>query len=239
MNRHIERSSGQVLESPEVPRAMRAVFAVIGVTAWFTTQSLLASRGFPQDIGDKAHLFLTPLTNWLVVHSQAADVLLIVTSTIIDVLGCFLLVSGIVGPSVRPLLGLMLLFILRQICQALTALPPPDGMIWRYPGVPSLFVTYGTGNDFFFSGHTAIAVYGAIELARLRRQWLTVAAAALAAIEAMTVLVLRAHYTMDVFTAILAAAWAASAAAQLASPLDRALARWSTLRSETRSQSRG
>jgi hypothetical protein len=38
-------------------------------------------------------------------------------------------------------------------------------MIWRYPGVPSLLVTYGTSNDLFFSGHTALAVYGSIELA--------------------------------------------------------------------------
>ena len=38
-------------------------------------------------------------------------------------------------------------------------------MIWRSPGVPSLLVTYGTSNDLFFSGHTAIAVYGSLELA--------------------------------------------------------------------------
>ena len=39
-------------------------------------------------------------------------------------------------------------------------------MIWRSPGVPSLLVTYGVSNDLFFSGHTALAVYGAIELGR-------------------------------------------------------------------------
>ena len=38
-------------------------------------------------------------------------------------------------------------------------------MIWRNPGFPSLLVTYGTASDLFFSGHTAIAVYGALELA--------------------------------------------------------------------------
>ncbi len=231
---YTEISVIESVEPQSVPKStIRAVFAVVGIAAWFITQRLLASRGFPEGIGDGVHLFLTPATEWLTRHNQAADVLLIITSGIIDALGCFLLLSGILGRSVRPMLGLMLLFLLRQICQALTALPPPEGMIWRYPGVPSLFVTYGTGNDFFFSGHTAIAVYGAIELARLRRQWITVGAAATAAIEAMTVLVLRAHYTMDVFTAILAAAWAANAALRLAPSCDRALARWSTRRSNT------
>ena len=60
----------------------------------------------------------------------------------------------------------MFLFGLRQMCQAVSALPLPEGMIWRSPGVPSLLVTYDVANDLFFSGHTAMAVYGAIELAR-------------------------------------------------------------------------
>ncbi len=103
-------------------------------------------------------------------------------------------------------------------------------MIWDYPGVPSLFVTYGTTNDFFFSGHTAIAVYGAIELARFRRPWLTLAATVVAFIEAMTVLVLRAHYTMDVFAAILAAAIVARIAVSVAPSFDRLLAGWRAYR---------
>jgi len=66
-------------------------------------------------------------------------------------------------------------------------------------------VTYHVANDFFFSGHTAIAVFGAIELSRLRRKWLTVFALVIVIFEIATVLVLRAHYTMDVFTGVIAA----------------------------------
>src|SRR5262249_38805048 len=51
-------------------------------------------------------------------------------------------------------------YALRQLCQGLCAFAPPEGMIWRSPGFPSLLVTYGTATDLFFSGHTAIAVYG-------------------------------------------------------------------------------
>jgi hypothetical protein len=46
----------------------------------------------------------------------------------------------------------------------------------------------------------------------------------IAVVEATTVLVLRAHYTMDVFTAIVAALWAVSAADVLAPSVDHALA---------------
>src|SRR3989442_1964775 len=108
--------------------------------------------------------------------------------------------------------------------QGLCSLPQPDGMIWRRPGFPSLLVTYGTAGDLFFSGHTAIAVYGCVELVRLGGPVLPALGVAIASVEALTVLVLRAHYTMDVLAAIVAALWAADVASAAAPAVDRALA---------------
>jgi hypothetical protein len=112
---------------------------------------------------------------------------------------------------------------LRQLMQAICALPPPTNMIWHDPGFPSLLVTYHVANDFFFSGHTAIAVFGAIEVSRLRRNWLTTVAVLVVLFELTTVLILRAHYTMDVFTGIAAALWVAQFSAQISPRLDRLL----------------
>jgi membrane-associated phospholipid phosphatase len=70
-------------------------------------------------------------------------------------------------------------------------------------------------NDFFFSGHTAIAVLGAIEVAMIAPAWIALAAGVIAALEATTVLVLRAHYTMDVLTAVVAAFCAEGLASRL------------------------
>jgi hypothetical protein len=125
---------------------------------------------------------------------------LIVSSGFIDILGLFLVAEWIFLGRSRAFLGLILLLGLRQVMQALCALPAPPNMIWRYPGFPSLLVTYNVGNDYFFSGHTGIAVFGAIEVARLRRRWLTVLAILVVVFEIAAVLILRAHYTMDVFT---------------------------------------
>jgi membrane-associated phospholipid phosphatase len=107
--------------------------------------------------------------------------------------------------------------------QGLCALPTPPNMIWHYPGFPSLFVTYNVGNDYFFSGHTAIGVFGALELARQRRQWLTGLALAVVLFEIATVLILRAHYTMDVFTGAVAALWIGSLCDRVGPVLDRLL----------------
>jgi membrane-associated phospholipid phosphatase len=96
-------------------------------------------------------------------------------------------------------------------------------MIWRYPGFPSLLVTYGVSNDLFFSGHTGVAVFGAVELGRIGWRWLTSIAVAVAAFEIAAVLVLRAHYTMDVFAGAVTAMLVAVFVFYIAPPCDHAL----------------
>jgi hypothetical protein len=184
----------------------RVALTAIALGIWFWTQSLIAHRAAPvSGFGDALHTLTAGLNSYFNHSPTAANALLILSSAIIDALGIFLLVRWLFGPSVRPFLGLVLLLGLRQILQAICALPEPPNMIWHYPGFPSLLVTYNVGNDFFFSGHTAIAVFGGIELSRLGKRWLAIVAVAIVLFEIATVLVLRAHYTMDVFTGILAA----------------------------------
>jgi hypothetical protein len=184
----------------------RVLLTAIALGIWFWTQSLIAQRAAPASgVGDALHTLTAGLNSYFYHSPSAADALLILSSALIDGLGIFLLVRWLFGPSVRPFLGLVLLLGLRQVMQAICALPAPPNMIWHYPGFPSLLVTYNVGNDFFFSGHTAIAVFGGIELARLGKRWLTIVAVAIILFEIATVLILRAHYTMDVFTGILAA----------------------------------
>ena len=182
------------------PIVLRVVLVVVGLGLWFLTQRLLRYRPDGTGVlGDGLHTLTAPLNYFLLAHPRGADGLLIVSSLGIDVLGCFVLGYSVFGPSVRPFAGLMMLFFLRQACQALCALPPPEGMIWRSPGVPSLLVTYGTANDLFFSGHTALVVYGSIELGMWGGTAWAVVGILIALFEMTTVLVLRAHYTMDVF----------------------------------------
>jgi hypothetical protein len=196
--------------------AVRSLVVVMGLAAWFVSQSLVSARGFPDGVvGDAVHDWTSGLNRWLSSRPRAANALLIASSACIDLFGVFLIGTALFGPSMRPGIGLLLLFVLRQLSQLTCALPAPAGMIWRHPGVPSMLVTYHVANDFFFSGHTAIAVIGAIEVARVAPVWFAVVAAVVAFLEAATVLVLRAHYTMDVLAAIFAAFFAAGVAALL------------------------
>jgi hypothetical protein len=200
----------------------RLVVTGIVLALWFWTQSLIGARTAPASgIGDALHNLTAGLNSYFGRNPGTANALLMVSSAFIDALGLFLLGRWLFGGSVRPFLGLFLLMALRQLMQAICALPPPPNMIWHYPGFPSLLVTYNVANDFFFSGHTAIAVFGAIELSRLRRHWLRALAVLIVIFEVATVLILRAHYTMDVFAGIVAALWVARFSERVSPGIDQ------------------
>jgi hypothetical protein len=202
----------------------RLVVTGILLAVWFWTQSLIGARVAPASgVGDALHNLTAGLNNYFAQHSGAANLLLIVSSALIDALGLLLLGRWLFGGSVRPFLGLFLLMVLRQVLQAICALPAPPGMIWHYPGFPSLLVTYHVANDFFFSGHTAIAVFGAVELSRFRNKWLTATAVLIVIFEVATVLILRAHYTMDVFTGAVAALWISKLSERVSPRIDSLL----------------
>ena len=213
---------------------LRSLIVAAGLGLWFFTQSLLGSRPLSpgDDVGgamlsrnDGLFNLTQPINESLHAHANWADGLLIFTSAVIDVLGIWLILSSIFGRTMRPFVGLLMLFALRQLMQALCALPTPEGMIWRYPGLPSLLVTYHVANDFFFSGHTAIAVFGATQIARIPRRGMLALGIAIAVLEIATVIVLRAHYTIDVFAGAVTALWVALVADRVAPVFDRAIAR--------------
>ena len=206
--------------------AIRIAVVAASLGLWFWTQSLIGARGFPEGgLGDGLHQLTAGVNRWLTEVPARADGLLIMSSLVIDLTGIFLLASSLFGPTIRPFLGLLIIFALRQAMQGLTALPPPVGMIWRHPGMPSLLVTYGVATDLFFSGHTAIAVWGGLEIGRLPFRGAAVLGLFVALFEATTVIVLRAHYTMDVFTGVVVALLVNAYADRWARPIDHWLDR--------------
>jgi len=185
---------------------LRLLGIACGLVAWFVTQRMIGQRHLEGGgIYDHLHRLTAAGNAWLHVHPGAARAALIASSLGVDAVSLFVLGYAVLGPSFSPFWGLLCLFGLRQASQAVVALPAPSGIIWRDPGFPSLFVTYAVGSDFFFSGHTALAVYGAIQIASLGMPVLTVVATLLAVLQMLVVIVLRAHWTLDVLTGLFAA----------------------------------
>ena len=208
-----------VLNWPAI--GLRAAVVAGALVAWFWTQSLIGRKSAPKEgIGDVVHDLTARWHRYFSRNDRAANAALITSSIFIDFFGLSLIGAAIFGPTFAPFLAMLIVFGLRQICQGLCTLPPPPGIIWRNPGFPALLVTYDVGNDFFFSGHTALAVLGALQAAYLGPAWLAVIAACIALGEMLIVLVLRAHYTLDVVAGALAAFFAAAMAGRLSPALD-------------------
>ncbi len=200
---------------------LRAGVVVAGLAIWFWTQSLIGRKAAAKDgIGDGIHDLTARWHHYFATHERAANAALIISSIFIDITGLALIGGAIFGHTFAPFLAILIVFGLRQICQGLCTLPPPPGVIWRYPGFPALLVTYEVGNDLFFSGHTALVVLGAIEAAHYGPAWLAGIATVIALGEILVVLVLRAHYTLDVVAGVFAAIFAADVAGRLSPIVD-------------------
>lgn len=199
----------------------RIAVIAVALVIWFWTQKLIARKsGESNGIGDAVHRLTAGWHRYFATHEKSADRSLVISSLCIDVLGLSLIAAAVFGSSFAPFIGIIIVFSLRQISQLCCTLPPPPGIIWHNPGFPTVLVTYDVGNDFFFSGHTALAVLGAIEICHFGPWWLGAIAVLVALGEALIVLILRAHYTLDVIAGAFAAWFAADMAARLAPFID-------------------
>jgi hypothetical protein len=200
-----EDNSEGVLSSSFAHYALRIGIVIFSLAAWFLSQLMIKKRiTRGEKIGDTLHDLSAKYHLYLHNNAKLTNALLIIASALIDLIGIWFIASAILGASVKPFVALVFLFCLRQLFQALCVLPPPPGMIWHHPGVPSLLITYKVSNDFFFSGHTAITALAAIELYQIH-PWYGIIAGMITLFESVLVIILRAHYTMDVLTAIFAA----------------------------------
>lgn len=204
------------------PNIVNLLFVIIAIYLWFKAQKFIGKKNTPSfnNFFDYLHVWSAPINEWLNNNLKATNMLLIVTSFIIDVTALFLLGSAIFGSTLQPFLALVIIMTFRFICQLIFTLPTPRGIIWHYPGFPSLFVTYGVSNDFFFSGHTAVAMLGLLQIAHGAPLWFVMVCFILVIVQAGSMIVLRAHYTIDVFAAIFVAWVANLIAIQIAPSLD-------------------
>lgn len=184
---------------------IRLMFLIV-IFSFCDWSELLVGKRSPSDaIGDGMHQLFAPANTMLHANPRLADAVIIAISFLADVSGVSLMILAIFGSTVRPAIALMLLYLFRQVVEILSRIPAPDGMIWRYPGFPSLLVDYHVMNDFFFSGHTAIVVYATAELSQLRQRWITTVGTLCVLFVIVSLFSLRAHYTMDVYAGIVTA----------------------------------
>lgn len=173
---------------------------------WHYSQKLVSKNSrTPIFFQDPIHRWTAPINTWLWTHERTSRALTGLSSLIVDFFAVYLIAESLFGRGFRVFLALFFVFFLRQICQLLLPLAIPDKMLWKDPGIPSLVVTYEVSNDFFFSGHTAIAVLAAWQMTRYNFPGVVPLALGLVAFEIAFVLATRSHYLLDVVVGIAAA----------------------------------
>lgn len=212
-------------------RSFQAVAVAAAYAAWLLSQHLLeTTRGVVDGFTDHTHELLSDINIYLNAHPKLADVVLAASSFEVDLAAVSMVAFFFIRRESRPLLALWLILIMRQLCQASVSIPPPEGMIWRYPGFPTLVVTYGTSSDFFFSGHMALATLLATELSAQRApRWKQTVGWGVVCVQAFIILSMRFHYVTDVVAGFLAAVAATQLATVLGRRVDERFAPWATV----------
>lgn len=197
--------------------------------AWHYSQHLLEqTRGVVIGVSDRTHHALAGANLYLNAHPGLANGILIVSSLELDFAALSMVAFFFVRRETRPMLSFWIVLIMRQLCQLSISMPRPEGMIWHYPGFPSLVVTYGASTDFFFSGHMTLATLLAAELTiQEGARWKRIVAWAMIPAQALVILSMRFHYITDVVAGFLAAIVATLAGKSIGTWLDRkVIARW-------------
>lgn len=175
-------------------------------------------------IHDALQHLLAPLNAYVAHHDQLSNVLIILYSVFGDAIVLFLICCAIIHSSIRPILPLILFMILRQTMQMLVTFPIDPGLVWHDPGFYSLFLNYHVSGDFYFSAYVGINILGALEMHEIfRKKWLTALNFCTAGFIIFIDMVLRAHYSTDIYTSIITAIFVYLFTQQFIPSIDRFL----------------
>ncbi len=208
----------------QAPRIWLILIILVGLPIYRLSQDWIGSVVPPAcGIGDTLQNWTASINAFLQTHTQIGDYTLIVYSFAGDMIVLFLILRCIWKSSIRPILPLLVFLTLRQCLQIFVSFPLAPGLIWHYPGFPSLFSTYKVNSDFYFSAYVGVNILGYLELTHLKIRWLSIVGFAFIFIEAFIDIILRAHYTADIYTSVITAIFAYIFTQPFVPPIDRLL----------------
>ena len=173
---------------------------------WVITQKFLASDIKAENqIIDRIHecYIVKNINEYLQENINVTKFHLMLTTLLIDVNVMYVIGMGIYTNRLDSLYMIISGVILRQICQYITRLPIPSGILWFDPGFPTLLMVYEAQNDFFFSGHTLISlITGSNIFMNTSNIFIKLYAIIYVLYEIFFVIVTKSHYFMDVYAGI-------------------------------------
>lgn len=201
------------------------IIIVAGCILSLLTENWIGSVEAPKcKIQDALQHLLAPLNTYVADHDLVSKTLIVLYSIFGDAIVLVLICCAIVQSSIRPILPLILFMVLRQTMQMLVTFPVDPGLVWPDPGFYSLFLNYHVSGDFYFSAYVGINTLGALEMRDIfHKKWLTGLIFFIAGLIILIDMVLRAHYSTDIYTSIITAVFVYLFSQQFIQPIDQFL----------------
>jgi len=179
---------------------------VIGFTTFLalnTAYGISFPTEHPTCIKDVIMDGTSSVNTWFQSNPQTKNVLLIISSLSLDIIALiFSAMWTIKGATWRPVFSLILYYVFRIVCLFIYQIRIPDGFQWTNPGFPSIFVSYTTTNDFFYSSFLGVALILALEFQRMKEYTLYFISLAILIFQTLLLFFLRGAYFIDVAAAV-------------------------------------
>lgn len=101
------------------------------------------------------------------------------------------------GTTWRVAFTLAAFYGVRALVQSLCIFCFPDGYVWDFPGVFSLFVAYTHTPDFFYSGHVGVCMLHFLEFQACGWHWWSYYSILVGFVTVFMMYAVRGHYTLD------------------------------------------
>ena len=179
------------------------VLLVLGANSLF---NFFIVEDTPVCIKDSAFLISANLNHYMSQNKDFKNFCLIISSIILD--GIVILTSYAWikhGKNWRPIMTLILFYSLKFLCNFLFSMKFPEGMLWEYPGFPSLIVSYQKTVDFFYSGYIGLNLICCFELYKLNMKLFSALASLELIFQSSLLLILKANYLVDIIASLFAA----------------------------------
>jgi hypothetical protein len=109
------------------------------------------------------------------------------------------------GKSWRVIITLIIFYLFKFFVQTVFQEKVPEGMIWEYPGFPSIMISYLNTNTFFYSTAVGFLLISSLEFWKLKNYYLYSFSIASLVLHILTCNFLRGNYIIDIISALVIA----------------------------------
>lgn len=220
-NNQNAQSTSQINGLPWVAIKSFLIISVITILTLNTIYGFAMPKGEVACLDDRLFNLTASINAYFATHSLQKQILLATSSLLIDSLIVITAIHWVLySKTWRLVLALIFFYLFRGIVQCLFQMRFPNGYLWDYPNFPSLTVSYLKTNDFFFSGHVGLPILIAREWKTNNNNILFGISIGICAIEIMTMIFLRGHYTIDLIAGVIFALYFYEVCASLSKYVD-------------------